>query len=163
MATTKINFTPEHRERLNKLFLSLSFSGEVIQGKFGANTLSPYDLLQNTAINTLKSIHSQLKSEIDKEEKNTDEWTTSEHQQRVLNLKKKWGEFIHLMIGYKRAEQEAAENAKNLRQWTSELAQLKEDTKSPQDRIKEMEDKIKLAEGEISTEVPAPASETPAS
>lgn len=138
----KINFTKEHQDNLEKLFVALSFSAETLSNKFGAGAITPYDALHNTSVNTLKSIHTQLKAEVSKKEESADEWTSSEHDQRQISLKKKWIEFIYLMIGYKRSEEEKARNSKELRELKKQLAELKESTLKPEDKIKAIEDKI---------------------
>lgn len=143
----KINFTAEHRESLNKLFLDLSFSGETLSNKFGAGTVSPYDALHNVSMSTLKTAHSTLKNEVAKKEADTDDWTSTEYDQRQLGLKKKWIEFLHLMIGYKRSEEEKARNSKELREMKRQLEELKESTLKPEDKIKAMEAKIAEMEG----------------
>lgn len=142
MTNFKINFTAEHKTKLEKLFLSLSFTGHMLSGKFGANSLSPYDLLHNASVSTLRSLHSQLKNEIAKTEADEDEWTTSSYQQQQLSLKKKWKEFIHLVIGWKKAEQEKADNRAAVKNMKAKLAELKESTKTPEEQIKELEDSI---------------------
>lgn len=143
----KINFTDEHKNNLEKLYVALSFSGETLANKFGAGTINPYDALHNTSVSTLKSIHSQLKSEIAKKESDTDEWTNSEYDQRQLGLKKKWVEYIHLVIGYKRSEEEKARNSKEIRDLKKELETLRSNNMSPEDKIKAVEAKIAEMEG----------------
>lgn len=143
----KINFTTDHKNTLDKLFLELSFSGETLSNKFGAGTISPYDALHNVSLSTIKTAHSTLKNEVAKKEADTDEWTNTEYDQRQLSLKKKWIEFLHLMIGYKRSEEEKARNSKELREMKKELEALKESTLKPEDKIKALENKIAEMEG----------------
>jgi chromosome segregation ATPase len=154
----KINFNDEHKSNLEKLYVALSFSGETLANKFGAGTITPYDALHNTSVATLKSVHSNLKSEVAKKEQDTDEWTNSEYDQRQLSMKKKWMEFIHLMIGYKRSEEEKARNSKEVRELKKELEKLKQDNMSPEDKIKAVEAKIAEMEGTA----PAATTTTPA-
>ena len=99
---SKINFTTEHKTSLEKHFVDLSFAGETLTGKFGAGTITPYDAIHNLTVNSLKSLHTQLKASISAKESDADEWTKTEYDQRQLSLQKKWLEFIHLCIGYKR-------------------------------------------------------------
>jgi hypothetical protein len=143
----KINFTKEHQTSLEKLFVDLSFNAETLTGRFGSNAVSPYDLLHNTSLGSLRAVHNELKATITKEEANTDEWTQSETTQRQLTMKKKWLEFIHLLIGYKRFEAEKAENAKVIREKKKLLQELKESTKTPAERISELEKEINDIEG----------------
>ena len=148
---TKINFTTDHQTNLEKLFLDLSFSGETLSSKFGADTISPYDALHNVSMSTLKTAHSTLKNEVAKKEADTDDWTSTEYDQRQLSLKKKWIEFLHLMIGYKRSEEEKARNSKELRELKKQLEELKESTLKPEDKIKALEAKIGEMEGTAPT------------
>lgn len=151
---SKVNFTSEHRASLEKLFLDLSFSGEVINGKFGAGVITPYDALHNSTVNTLKAVHAQLKSSISAKENDNDEWTNSEYDQRQLNLQKKWLEFIHLVIGYKRFSEEKAKDSKELRELEKQLAEMEAANKTPEEKIKELKDTISKMKGET------PASES---
>lgn len=142
MSETKTNFTAEHQSQLEKLFLKLSFKGAVLSGKFGANALTAYDVLQNTSMSTLKSLFTQLKTEVTKAEANEDDWTSSSYEQTQLNLKKDWKDFLHLVIGYKRLQSEKANNRAAVREMKAKLTELKESNKTPEERIKELEESI---------------------
>ena len=48
-------------------------------------------------------------------------------------------ELVNLIIGWKRKNMEIAENKAKKAALTTKLAELKESTKTPEDRIKEME------------------------
>lgn len=104
-------FTADNLSRLKELFTTLCFKGEVIDGKFGANQLNPFDLLNSTAISTLRMLLAQTKkAKADMEE--LDEWSISAGQAAKKNRFETWAEFINLLIGY-RLDQEtkAAEKA----------------------------------------------------
>ena len=148
---TTINFTAEHRDELNKLFLDLAFGGEMLSGKFGANTLSPYDILHHTSIGTLTSLRNQLKKEISAAEANDDEWSASETEQKQLSLKKKWATFIHLTIGYLKSKAEEAKNQDAIRKLDAKIANLEEATKSPEDKIAELKAKRDELSGAAAT------------
>lgn len=121
---SKINFTSEHKASLELHFIELSFAGETLTGKFGAGVITPYDALHNLSVNSLKAAHVQLKSSISSKENDVDEWTKSEYDQRQLSLQKKWAEFLHLMIGYKRHLEEKARDSKELKELEKELAEM---------------------------------------
>ena len=104
-------------------------------------------MLHNATLNTLRKFNVQLKKEIAAGEDNEDEWSTSSHEQQVLNLKKRWKKFIHLLIGYKRSQDEAAKNKQAVRELKAQLAQLKESEKTPEEKIKEIEATILAMEG----------------
>lgn len=150
MAKSKVNFSADHKAELNKLFLSLSFAGHVLTGKFGANALNPYDMLHHASISTLKSLYNQLKKEISAAEDTEDDWTSSSYEQSQLALKKRWKQFIHLVIGYKKAEAEKAENRAAVKQMKAKLTELKESNKTPEEKIKELEASIAEMEGDDS-------------
>lgn len=152
--TNQVNFTEDHKKELEGLFVNLSFEGVQLAGKFGTNTMSPYDLLHNASSSTLKSLYNQLKNEITKAEENEDEWTSSDYEQRQLSSKKEWKKFLYLLIGYRKYLTEKAKNSEALRQMKAKLAELKESNKSPEDQMKELQDAIARMEG---SEVPAEA------
>jgi predicted nucleic acid-binding Zn-ribbon protein len=52
-------------------------------------------------------------------------------------------ETVNLIIGYKRYQLEEEETAKKRKDLESKLAELKESQKSPEDKIKEIEDQLK--------------------
>lgn len=100
-------FTKENLTRLQELFVTLSFKGEALEGKFGANTLSPHDLLNSTAIATLRALLTQTrKAKQDLED--TDEWSMSAAQSAKKNRIEVWAEFINLLVGYRLDQEEKA-------------------------------------------------------
>lgn len=121
----RVNFTPEHEAELKALFLELGFTGEVLQGKFGANAYTVWDCIHNLQISTLKSINVSLKKEIAALE-DVDEWSSNKHQVAKANKLRKWQKFVSLCVGYKiNAEQEAEEAKKNREAKAERLATLK--------------------------------------
>lgn len=121
----KINFTQEHLEKLKALFLELGFTGEVLSGKFGANSYTVWECIHGLSISTLKSINASLKKEIAvlSEE---DEWIENKGQDKKVAKLKKWQKFVSLCIGYKLHLQQMAEEAALLRLAKAErLATLK--------------------------------------
>tara|TARA_R110000868_G_scaffold46247_10_gene152969 strand:+ start:1713 stop:2144 length:432 start_codon:yes stop_codon:yes gene_type:complete len=100
-------FTEDNLTRLKELFTALSFKGEAIDGKFGANVLNPYELLNSTSISTLRTLLGQTrkaKNEIEE----LDEWSMSSHQQSKKVRFEVWFEFINLLIGYRLDQDEKA-------------------------------------------------------
>ena len=135
----KINFTKTHYEMMCEMLLEMFMNNETIQHKM--LTLDAVSLLHTTTINTLNSIRLELKKSIDNLE-NQDEWATSELQQMKLSILKDKKELVNLIIGYKRwqEEQESIKTTKKL--LMEELNDLKESQKTPEDKIKELEDKL---------------------
>ncbi len=142
MSNTKTNFTEEHQSKLEALFLKLCFKASVLAGKFGANSLTAYDILHNASMSTLKALHNQLKIEISKAEVEEDEWTSGKYEQSQLNMKKDWKEFLHLVIGYKKFQSEKASNRAAVREMKAKLAELKESNRTPEEKIKDLEASI---------------------
>ncbi len=127
---------------LEKLFLELAFSGKTLQGKFGSSTLTAYDLLHNSSVSSLKNLHVNLKAEISKQEANTDEWTTSSHEQSQLQLKKEWVEYVYMLIGYKRSEAQKEQDSATLKDLKNKLKELEESTATPEQKIKDLKEEI---------------------
>jgi len=136
---TKINFNKGHYDLMCEMLLEMLLNNEVIQHKM--LTLDVTALLHTTTINTLNSIRLDLKKAIDNLE-NQDEWSTTELNQKKLAGLKDKKELVNLIIGYKRwqDEQESIKLARKL--LLEELNDLKESQKTPEDKIKELEDKL---------------------
>lgn len=137
----KINFTKEHFEKLKAYALEMLFLNETITTKLG-QPLSIVELLHTTTINTLNSIRLTLSKEIETIE-NQDEWVSGETSQKKLKNLKAKKELVNLIIGYKRFTQEQHEIARERASLEDELVRLKESQKTPEDKIKELESKLK--------------------
>ena len=137
----KINFTQEHFEKLKAYAVEMLFTQETVATKLG-QTLNIVELLHTTTINTLNGIRLQLSKEIETIE-NQDEWVSGEISQRKLENLKAKKELVNLIIGYKRFVQEQAEIARERAHLEDELSRLKESQKTPEDKIKEIESKLK--------------------
>lgn len=135
----KINFNKGHYDLMCEMLLEMLLNNEVIQHKM--LTLDVTALLHTTTINTLNSIRLDLKKAIDNIE-NQDEWSTTELNQKKLASLKDKKELVNLIIGYKRwqEEQESIKLARKL--LLEELEDLKESQKTPEDKIKELEEKL---------------------
>ena len=138
----KINFTKEHFEKLKTYAVEMLFSNETINTNLG-QPLSIVELLHTTTINTLNSIRLTLSKGIETIE-NQDEWVSGETSQRKLENLKAKKELINLIIGYKRFTQEQHEIAHERAELEKELTRLKESQKTPEDKIKELESKLKM-------------------
>lgn len=137
----KINFTKEHFDKLKAYALEMLFLNETINTKLG-QPLSIVELLHTTTINTLNSIRLTLSKEIETIE-NQDEWVSGETSQKKLENLKAKKELVNLIIGYKRFTQEQHEIAHERAELEKELTRLKESQKTPEDKIKELESKLK--------------------
>ena len=131
----KINFTKQHMERLMDLADAALFNKTIVVTKLG-QPLNIYELLHTTSINQLTETKASLAKKIEKVEA-SDEWIAPDNDK--LQSMKDTKELVNLIIGWKRYNLELDENARKKEELTKKLAELKESTKTPEDRIKEME------------------------
>ena len=135
----KINFTPEHMERMKVLLLDMLLNNGVIISGFG-NELNACTLLHTTTINNLNKIRIGLGKNIETLE-NTDEWVNSDNQHKIQVLKEK-KELVNLIIGYKRYMEEVKALEAKRKELEEKLNILKDSQKTPEDKIKEIEAQI---------------------
>ena len=135
----KINFTPEHMERMKVLLVDMLLNNSVIISGFG-NELNACTLLHTTTINNLNNIRIGLGKNIETLE-NADEWVNSNNQHKIQVLKEK-KELVNLIIGYKRYMEEVKALEAKRKELEEKLNILKESQKTPEDRIKEIEAQI---------------------
>lgn len=133
----KINFTAEHMAKLGALAGEALIKGSTFKGNLGSE-LNIYDLFHNCNINTLSRYHTNLKKEIADIEA-LDEWSLTDYQQKKAATLKKNQELINLLIGYKRSQEEKEANRTKLAAITEQYNKLKEDAKTPEDKMKELE------------------------
>lgn len=131
----KINFTKEHMQRLLDLANEALFNRSSVTTKLG-QVLNIYELLHTTSINQLGEIKVGLIKKIEKMEQG-DEWLDPDNAK--LQALKETKELVNLIIGWKRYNLELSENARKKEELTEKLNELKESTKTPEDRIKELE------------------------
>lgn len=133
----KINFTQEHFQRMQHLLLGMLLNNETINNKLG-QPLNVVELLHTTSINGLNGIRLSLAKQIENLE-NQDEWVQSSVTQEKLDNLKVTKETVNLIIGYKRFQLENEEIAKRRATLINKIAQMKEEAKTPEDRLKEAE------------------------
>ena len=138
----KINFTKQHMERLIDLADAALFDRTVVTTKLG-QPLNIYELLHTTSINQLNEIKISLAKKIEKVEA-SDEWVTPDNDK--LQSMKDTKELVNLIIGWKRYNLELQENKIKKEELTKKLTELKESTKTPENRIKELEAQLKELE-----------------
>lgn len=138
----KINFTKQHMERLINLADAALFNKITVITKLG-QPLNIYELLHTTSINQLTEIKASLAKKIEKIE-SSDEWIAPDNDK--LQSMKDTKELVNLIIGWKRYNLELDENARKKAELSKKLNELKESTKTPEDRIKELEAQLKELE-----------------
>lgn len=136
----KINFTKEHLDKMMLLSVEMLMKNEVVPSKLGIE-LNIVELLHTTTINTLNNIRLDLNKKIESIE-NQDGWIATDSNQAKLGTLKKHKELVNLIIGYKRYLDEQKSIRVERERLTKELDNLKESQKSPQEKIKEIEDKL---------------------
>lgn len=140
----KINFTQEHFQRMQSLLMQMLLNNETISSKLG-QPLNVVELLHTTSINGLNSIRLSLAKQIENLE-NADEWVASSVSQNKLDNLKTAKETVNLIIGYKRFLLEVAENKAKKDELKAKIAQMKEEAKTPEDRLKEAEAELEALE-----------------
>ena len=138
----KINFTKDHMSRLLDLADEALFDKTVVFTKLG-QPLNIYELLHTTSINQLNEIKNSLSKKIEKAEE-ADEWVQPDNDK--LQSMKDAKELVNLIIGWKRYNLELTENELKKEELSKKLTELKESTKTPEDRIKELEAQLKELE-----------------
>ena len=132
---TRINFTKEHEAKLDALAVKMLKENGVVRTSMG-QCLNIVELMHTTSINQLNTIRTALLKTIQKKEEG-DEWVETDTS--ALDQMKETKELVNLIIGWKRKNLEIAENKAKKAELTKKLSELKESTKTPEDRIKEME------------------------
>lgn len=136
----KINFKKEHFERMKELAVEMLLDNGAIQTKLGQQ-LGIAELIHTTTVNTLTSLKISLAKRIETLD-NQDEWVSSDSTQREITELTKSKELINLIIGYKRYKSELEQTARQKEMLTAELKSLKDAQKTPEDKIKEIEDRL---------------------
>lgn len=142
----KINFTKEHFERMKELAVNMLLNNEYLTTKMG-QTLNVSDLLHTTTIGTLNNIKAALTKKIEEAE-NKDEWVSDASDSRHLEVLRKHKELVNLIIGWKRWNLEKQEIAAVRNQLKKTLADLKESQKTPEEKIKELEQQLASMEAD---------------
>ena len=138
----KINFTKEHFNKLKELAVQALFDGIVFHTKLG-QVLTIDNLIHAVSINQLNEIKNRLAERIEKIEA-ADEWISPDND-KIEGLKSN-KELVNLIIGWRRYNLELAENARKKKELTAKLNELKESTKTPEDRIRDIEAQLKELE-----------------
>lgn len=136
----KVNFTKEHYVKLSALAFAMLVSNKVISTKMG-QPLNICELMHTQTIGTLNDIRLSIGKQIEKLE-SQDEWVASDYTQEKLEELKKQKELVNLIIGWKRFKMEVDEAKKKKAELTAQLEKLKEEQKTPEDRIKELESQL---------------------
>ena len=132
----KINFTKDNFTRLCELSVDALLANVTVTTNLGS-PLNIVELMHTTSINQLNNIKQSLSKKIEKLEA-ADEWVADPNSEKIEEVRR-IRELVNLIIGWKRYNLELSENKKKKEELTKKLAELKESTKTPEDRIKEIE------------------------
>lgn len=142
-----MKFTTENQNELRGLIADFTLAGEGLAGKMGANLQTVQDFVSNHSLNSIKSYWSEVKKNLEKlgESNPWDEENPTEIR-RANNLRQ-WERFLFLLMGWKKDQEEKGAAAKIIKTKRAELRRLKEEAKTPAERIAEMEAELIALEG----------------
>lgn len=143
----KINFTQEHFARMQTLLMAMLLGNKTVQNRLG-QSLNVAELLHTTSINSLNGMRLALGKQIHDLE-DADEWVATEYTQKKLDDLKASRELVNLIIGYKRRQLELEENKNKKAALVEKIAQMKEEAKTPEERLKEAEAELASLEENI--------------
>ena len=129
---------------MQALLMQMLIHKETIPTKLGQE-LNVVELLHTTTINTLNNIRLSLSKQIENYE-GADEWVATEVTQARLLKLKMHKETVNLIIGYKRYQLEIAEVNRKRAELQAKIAQMREEAKTPEDRLKEAEAELAALE-----------------
>ena len=133
----KINFTKEHQAKLANMALTALFNNTTFNTNMGG-TCGISELLHQTTVNSLLQMKQNLDKKIASREA-ADEWSMTDTEQKNLTELKSKSELINLVIGWKKFVAYQNEIANEKEELDKKIADLKESTKTPEDKIKELE------------------------
>ena len=136
----KINFTKDHFEKLKELLSIMLLNNETVNNRLGI-PVNVVELVHTTSLNSLNDIRNALKKTVEKAE-SADEWVSSFISQEKVNKLRRQIETIYLIIGYKRYQMELADLNNKREELTEKLNKMKEEAKTPEERIKEVENEL---------------------
>lgn len=152
----KINFTLEHKARLEALALQMLMSNMTIKGPLGTN-MNIQQLLHEITINSLQTMYANVKKEIEKIN-SLDTWSQTDYQQQKVKLLTDVQELLNLVIGYKKYQAQLNNDKAEIDALKAELKELEKQNMTPEEQIKQIKQKIAAMSGEIADE---PIAESP--
>ena len=136
----KINFTKDHFEKLKELLSIMLLNNETVNNRLGI-PVNVVELVHTTSLNSLNDMRNALKKTVEKAE-STDEWVSSFISQEKVNKLRRQIETIYLIIGYKRYQMELADLNNKREELTEKLNKMKEEAKTPEEKIKEIQNEL---------------------
>ena len=132
----KINFTKEHEEKLDKFIVKMWKEDIIVTGKLGQPlNICELKTLTPNSLNDLKVIYDKKISNLESK----DEWVDPENDK--LELYKFIREGLNLLVGFKRKLIQDREIEREKKELDKTISELREASKTPEDKIKELEAK----------------------
>ena len=148
MSTTKMS--KEELAELKELIAEFALKNIHFDSSVAQNMYTVCDIIHKTSLSTINYMYDKLSKVSEKAEKSLDILVglKDEENQQVLIIEKK-KRFLFLVYKYIVHRNEQESKQKEFIKKKEELAKLIEENKTPEERIKEMQDAIKKLEEEI--------------
>ena len=128
-------FTKTHFDNLSQLIIEALFKDKIFYNNLNM-PITVYDLVNNTTINSLTSMYSKALRKLNEVEQQN-EWKETDTTELI-----KTTQLLNLLIGYKTYSNEVKERKEKKKLLEEKLNTLKEASKSPEEKIKEIEELI---------------------
>lgn len=128
-------FTKTHFDNLSQLIIEALFKDKTFYNNLNM-PVTVYDLVNNTTINSLTSMYSKALRKLNEVEQQN-EWKETDTTELI-----KTTQLLNLLIGYKTYSNEVKERKEKKKLLEEKLNTLKEASKSPEEKIKEIEELI---------------------
>lgn len=128
-------FTKTHFDNLSQLIIEALFKDKTFYNNLNM-PITVYDLVNNTTINSLTSMYSKALRKLNEVEQQN-EWKETDTTELI-----KTTQLLNLLIGYKTYSNEVKERNEKKKLLEEKLNTLKEASKSPEEKIKEIEELI---------------------
>lgn len=128
-------FTKTHFDNLSQLIIEALFKDKTFYNNLNM-PITVYDLVNNTTINSLTSMYSKALRKLNEIEQQN-EWKETDTTELI-----KTTQLLNLLIGYKTYSNEVKERKEKKKLLEEKLNTLKEASKSPEEKIKEIEELI---------------------
>lgn len=128
-------FTKTHFDNLSQLIIEALFKDKTFYNNLNM-PITVYDLVNNTTINSLTSMYSKALRKLNEVEQQN-EWKETDTTELI-----KTTQLLNLLIGYKTYSSEVKERKEERKLLEEKLNTLKEASKSPEEKIKEIEELI---------------------
>ena len=156
--STKATFTKEHLDELQKLATEFLFGNIVLKGVFGSGELSIHNLLHTCSKETLVRYKEMFAADVAKSQLTltTDEFIMTADELRTfkksLTDKEKSLRLLQLIIAYKNNLSLKEKQKKSLREKRKDYQAAVEATKTPAQKLLELQEEIKSLELEINSD-----------